>query len=245
MSQESQKVVAVVPFYGKKVEVFANPSQWSELKYSGGKFWINKGVADENKLNSLFDQFCDRELVKIVQRQIDSLVYKSIWVNLPYTRGQEKFTKKTKISVYEYLKLINFSQKIEFKIGSYEKEWGINEIDPKQKKFILYFNLNLIKYDNGEHIRYVVAHELAHIFCRDHGTEFNKVLENLFPSKANSEDFFSNRIRFVFGNTTTNYTYFYLILAIFVVLILWSLLSQFLNGFEFQGFATLPNTVNF
>ena len=104
---------------------------------------------------------------------------------------------------------------------------------------MLFFNLDLIKFDNGEHINYVVAHELAHVFHRDHGKEFNETLERLFPTKRLSERFFDFKVAdIISGVKNGNQSFNMVILGVILLLILfglWNLVSQW-----FISFFTLP-----
>jgi predicted metal-dependent hydrolase len=216
----SLQPIAKVPFLGQMYEVFLNPKQWQELRFDGKRFLANQRIGrDFEKLISVYEKFCKQQLAKIIDRQVANLRRKKVAVELMYTDGIKQFAKRENLSVDDYLKKINYKQKLEYKIGVYEKEWGINEINPKQKKFILYFNQSLIKYDKGPHIEYVVAHELTHVFHRDHGDQFHATLARIFPRKRTSEEFFKTGIsrRFALPNLDISYTWLWFILAIIIL----------------------------
>jgi|694.fasta_scaffold15553_9 hypothetical protein len=194
--------VAKVPFLGQMYQVFVNQRQWQEIRFDGKRFWANSKIAkDFDRLVESYEKFCKKQLASIIQSQIARLKTKKIPVELMYTDGVKTFVQRENLSVRDYLKKIGYKEKLEYKIGHYEKEWGINEINPKQKKFVLYFNQSLIKYDNGPHIEYVVAHELTHVFHRDHGDQFQATLARIFPKKRTSEQFFNRGIGRLFQST--------------------------------------------
>lgn len=227
------QLIATVPFLGATKEVYLNPKSWSKLKFDGQKFVVNNSVGTNfDKLNLEFNNYCQRQLKSIINSQIARLRGKNIDLELMYTDGVKNFPKKVTTSVDKYLKEIGYASKIDYKIGKYEKEWGINEINPKNKTFTLYFNQDLIKYDNGPHIEYVVAHELTHVFHRDHGQEFNQSLSRLFPRKRTSEEFFKSGIskRFNLPNIAGNKNFSLILIAI-TSLILIYFLGQFIIGF--------------
>lgn len=221
-----------VVYMGKTREIWVDEHQWSNIRYSGGKFWIHKSFARDNDgVNKIFDDFCRKKLSSIIDKGISRLRGKEIDLYLDYTDGTNNFKKNVRFSVDSYLKEIGYSSKIDYKIGNFEYEWGINEIDTGSKTFVLYFNLNLIKYDSGMHIDYVVAHELAHVFHRDHGDGFNDALEKLFPSKQQSEYFFNFGIVNLFGvKPTTNYFLVFIGVSILSYLV-WSWLVQWFGSF--------------
>jgi predicted metal-dependent hydrolase len=212
------------PYMGKIRDVIER-RQWTDIKFESDRFFISPKLAKNfNLFVKKYDEYCISQLAKIIQSGIDSLKNKKVKVKLEYLRGNEKFLKEVRMSIMEYLKEIGFSQKIKFEIGHYEKEWGINQINPKQKNFVLFFNQNLIKYDSGQHIKHVVAHELAHIFVRNHGPEFHSVLAQLDPNKHQSENFFSKGIAKVFQNpvkANSGLLFYVLILAIITLLGFW------------------------
>lgn len=229
------QLIATVPFLGSTREVYLNPKSWSKINFDGQKFVVNKSIGTNfEKLNLEFNHYCKTKLKNIIESQISKLRQKSIEVELIYTDGLKTFPKKIVTSVNKYLKDIGYSQKIDYKIGKYEKEWGINEINQKSKTFILYFSQDLIKYDNGPNIEYVVAHELTHIFHRDHGDNFNQSLQRLFPKKRSSEEFFKTGIskRFNLVNIGSNNTVAIVLIAIISILLLYfgyQLLTNFLS----------------
>ena len=216
------------PYMGKIRDV-VETKQWTDLNFKNGKFLINSSLAkDFNKFVLSYEKYCKSALAKIIQGSINQLKNKRVKVSLEYQQGNKKFFKEVKISISEYLKAIGFQPKIKFEIGKYEKEWGINQINPKQKNFVLFFNQNLIKYDSGRHIQHVVAHELAHVFIRNHGPEFHKILAQLDPYKNQSENFFKNDINKVFQVANKNNSQlFKTILMVIILLAVGFLLYQF------------------
>lgn len=235
-----------VPYMGKIRDV-EEKQQWVSLKFQSEKFFINSSLAqDFQKFVLKYEEYCQKQLAKIIQSSINKLKYKRIKVRLEYKRGQEKIFKEVRMSIQEYLKEIRFKPDIEFKIGKYEKEWGINQINPKQKKFILFFNQELIKYDSGKHIRHVVAHELAHVFVRNHGPEFHKVLAQLDPYKNQSENFFKTGINKVFQIANKdNSQVFTAMLVIIILLIIGFLLYQFTINWVDNIFNNNTSNYNF
>lgn len=243
----SRPVVATVPYLGKSRKVFLNPGQWVSLKFDGNNFYCNQTLGqDFQRLTKEFNIYCRKELSKIIYRTINKLKYRPVQTSLEYTDGKKTFRKPVRFSVYQYLKKIGFSTKLDYKIGHFQKEWGINEVNPKQKKFILYFNQDLIKFDNGPHIEYVVAHELTHVFHRDHGGHFQDTLLKLFPGKKSSERFFDTGIvsRFKISESSNQTKVVFLILIILiswiVVNLLWqfvlNLFSNFVQSSQISGF---------
>jgi|GEM_PF-2804964 len=226
-------LIATVPFLGSMKEVYWKPKSWSKINFDGQKFVVNDSIGTNfDKLNLEFDKYCRQQLKNIINSQIARLRGKNIEVELIYTDGIKNFPKRISTSVNKYLKEIGYNHKIDYKIGKYEKEWGVNEINPKNKTFTLYFNQDLIKYDSGPHIEYVVAHELAHVFHRDHSEGFNQTLHRLFPRKRTSEEFFKSGIsrRFRLPNLSGNKN-FSLILVAIICLILIYFLGQLLISF--------------
>lgn len=225
------QVAGSVVYQGKKVEIIGNPKQWDDFKMVGGKFVINQRLLTDFKLvENAYNKFCDSEIRKIIDRQIGKLRTKEIDIDLNYTDGSKK---KTKVSVNSYLKLCGYEQKIDYKIGIYEKEWGINELKAGAKNFTLYFNLNLIKYDSGSHIEYVVAHELAHVFFRDHGVEFNDALFKLYPRKKESEYFFNIHLQNIFGTQSDQGMIYFVVLSLLAAATgvwLWQSISGWFQG---------------
>jgi predicted metal-dependent hydrolase len=186
------------PFLGKKFAVYVS-SQSVPLRFNGREFFARVEIlASSESLQRAFDVFAERYLRGIIDRQIAKLRTKVITTNVTYRQGDKTFTKPERVSVNSYLKKIGFSQKIHYEIGSSQKEWGINKLAKGKKQFTLFFNRDLVKYDSGEHITYVVAHELAHVFHRDHGPDFQKALKQLYTKKTRSEDFFKRGIQSVF-----------------------------------------------
>jgi len=221
-------VVGNVLYQGKKVEIVASPKQWAEFKMIGGKFAINERLIKNFELvEKAYNNYCEGELRKIIDKQIAKLRAKEIELELDYTDGVKNFKQKTKLSVDGYLKLYKLDPKIDYKIGKYEKEWGINAIDTFRKSFTLYFNLDLIKFDSGSHIEYVVAHELTHIFYRDHGKEFNETLQKLYPRKADSENFFNWRLGVLFGSKQESGAFYFFFFSALAALFLYYIYSQF------------------
>jgi len=233
--------LATVTFKGKKCDVVLSANQWAEIRFDGQKFVANKKLQNNfNLLVKKYEEYCSNELKGIIRRGIAKLRSKKIETQIEYTDGQKNFLKKVKLSVNDYIKMLGFSGNLDFKIGNYERERGINEVNPKSKKFTLFFNASLIKYNHGPHIEYVVAHELTHVFHRDHGPLFQKALGNLFPQKNSSEEFFNRGISSIFtapGKTSS--LVFYAIMA-FAVLALVYWMSGFLSSFLPSFFDSAP-----
>ena len=222
------QVVGSILYQGKKVEIVASPKQWEDIKMMGGKLAINQRLLSDFKLvEEAYNKHCKVELGRIIDRQIARLRGKEVEIELEYTDGVKNFKKKTKVSVNSYLKLCGYEQKIDYKIGIYEREWGINELKVGAKNFTLYFNLNLIKFDSGSHIEYVVAHELAHVFFRDHGVGFNDALFKLYPRKSESEYFFNWKMGFLFGKTQDNSFFYFAVSAAVIGLVGYWIYTQF------------------
>jgi predicted metal-dependent hydrolase len=229
---ERQKLGTLL-YLGDRLEIWLEPGQSKNFVFYQNKFWVNARTAANSELiNQEYDKFCEGKLSQIIDRGIEKLRSKKIKIQLDYTDGKSTFKKDMQVSVDDYLKLIEYSKKIDYKIGAFKKEWGINQIDVKQKNFVLFFNLDLIKFDSGDHINYVVAHELAHIFHRDHGPEFNSTLEKLFPTKRNSENFFNFKIPQIANpGSGQSSNLVILLIALLVIYALWMVLSQWLAGF--------------
>jgi hypothetical protein len=222
----TQQKLGTLLYLGKRYDIWLNPGQSRDFVLEKDRFVVSSGMAtNPDLLNKVYDDFCVEKLTKIVEKGIEKLRTKKIKLQLDFTDGKNNFKKDMFLSVDEYLKLIDYSKKIEFKIGSFKKEWGINQVDVKHKNFILFFNLDLIKFDSGEHINYVVAHELAHIFHRDHGVEFNQILERLFPTKKLSERFFDFQVADLLKNVTSgdNQSFNLVLLAVVCLLLLFGL----------------------
>ena len=229
---------ATAPFMGK-IRPVEPTKQWAKIRFTGDKFLINEALSkDFEKFKIEYEKFCRNRLKKIIENGINDLKHKKIKVILDYTDGKKTFPKEVKMSVVEYLKVLNFSPKIRFEMGNYEKEWGINQINPKEKNFVLFFNQNLIKYDSGQHIKHVVAHELAHVFIRNHGEEFHKVLTQLDSKKKQSEYFFSKGISHLFQDkmqsVDSKAVLIGLVLIVFGIIIYW-LYNFILNFFNLSS----------
>jgi predicted metal-dependent hydrolase len=233
--------IAYAPFQGQKLPVYPQ-RQWAQIRVEKDRMWVSQDLAKNfDKFNHAYEKFCQQKLEKIIQREIDRLKTKTVTFKAPFQKldktGKvtDKFSKEVKYSVNEYLKERNFSPTLKFKIGSYEKEWGINQIDPKKKKFTLFFNQNLIKFDSGKHIRHVVAHELSHVFIRDHGPEFHRVLRQLDPTKKDSENFFQSGIRQVFKQpTSASNIWIWISLSLLFLLTLSLLLWYFFHSLNLE-----------
>lgn len=166
-------------FKGKKYSAFVDDSLfWTDFKFVGEKFLIKSSLANNKKrFQKEYDKFCKNSLKKIIDKRIRKLLGKTVRVKINYTKSNgEGFTENKKMSAEEYIKLRQFN-KTEIIIDLYEGLWGSNYIDKKNKNYVLKFNLNLIKYGNEEQIIYVMAHEIAHIFYRDHGNDFFDLLK--------------------------------------------------------------------
>ncbi len=215
--------IATVPLFGKQVPVYTK-GVGNSFEYRYNQVWVGSSVGgDMDKLNSAFEKYCQVELKKIVTNQIQKLRSKKVKVKLDYIRAGKKVQVDEVLSVNDYLDKFGYSREIEIEIKPAEKEWGINSIDGKRKQFKLFFNQNLIKYDSGKHIEYVVAHELTHVFHRHHEKEFHNTLARLYLRKKTSENFFSNRIRFVFAKSQVSNSLFIFLIGVFVVIVLFLL----------------------
>ncbi|MEM1312198.1 MAG: M48 family metallopeptidase [Patescibacteria group bacterium] len=228
----SKQRIGSLIYLGKRCELWLDTEQSKNFIFRNQKFWVSSRIANNSAvINKEFDKFCEIELGKIIDKAIDKLKRKKIKLALDHTDGKTTFKKVVTLAIDDYLKLIGFDKKVEYKIGNYEKEWGINQINIKQKNFVLFFNLNLIKFDSGEHIKYVVAHELAHIFHRDHGKEFNTTLEKLFPAKRSSENFFDFRLPQMFSSKTSSSGNLFLFFVIIILMYgLWLFIGGWLNS---------------
>jgi predicted metal-dependent hydrolase len=227
--KSSSPPIAYIPLHGKKLPVYTT-SQWPDFVVQGDKVLVTSKLAQNFELlNQSWDRYCQIELRKIVDRQIRKLRTKAIKVKLDYNQNGQKLQKNEVLSVNDYLDKFGYSRSIEIEIGSSQKEWGINKIDPKQKKFTLFFNQNLLKYDSGKHIQYVVAHELVHVFHRDHGPQFQASLNRLYAQKNQSESFWGSGIRTVFNSKQVNSGLLWFIIAVAIGLFL-ILLSRYLGG---------------
>jgi len=167
-------------FQGKKLPVYVDDSLfWSSLRLSSGRILIKKSLAgDIKKFTKEYNNFCKNRLEKIVTRQVNRLLNKRVKVNIKYVRSDgAKFTKTERVSASGHIKDLDYKP-TKIIIDLYEKEWGINKVNDRNKNFELHFNLNLIKFGSDDQIRYVVAHEIAHIFYRDHGREFYNLLHD-------------------------------------------------------------------
>ncbi|GAB4143892.1 MAG: hypothetical protein OHK0017_01850 [Patescibacteria group bacterium] len=235
------QVLTTVLYQGKRIELLLDPQQWESWRLVDGKFRVNQKTASSNELlNKAYNDFCANQLKKIIEEQTAKLRTKKIELEIPYINNSTKvqFMKKELLSVDDYLKLYGYANEIEFKIGKYEREWGINQIDANKKNFILHFNLDLIKFDSGEHIKYVVAHELTHVFYRDHGDKFQEALQRLYPNKSASESFFTFGIPALFGKQ--NYSFQYTILILVGLAIIYWLFNQVWGWIQ----SIFPNLTN-
>jgi predicted metal-dependent hydrolase len=225
--------------YGKQVPVFI-ASSGNGFEFTNGKVKVGSRTGqDIDKLNQEYEKFCKLELRKIVDKQIQKLRHKKVKVKLDFIQGNKKIQKDEFLSVNDYLDRFGYSRDIKIEIGVADKEWGINSIDPKNKQFTLFFNQSLIKYDSGRHIEYVVAHELTHIFHRHHQQEFHNTLARLYTRKQDSENFFSNRISYLFKKNGTSSGISFIVLAILAAIVIISSF-RYLSTFIDQLF--IPQT---
>lgn len=226
--------IAKVLFMGKPREVFLNPGQFGKIQFNGQNFTINftpqPGFKD---LQETVAEFGLKYLKDRVKRTMANLQNKKVQVKLKYLQGKKEIYLTKKLSVNDYLKEMGFEKEIHLEFGHSTKEWGVNYIDNKKKKFKLFFNKNLILYDSASHIDYVVGHELGHVFVRDHGPEFNKVVAQLHSGKTSSESFFKSGIGKLFPKKTAGKKQASggKIVYIFVFVILLFLAWQMLNLF--------------
>jgi predicted metal-dependent hydrolase len=187
MDHTNEQAVFTVPYEGKRLPVFVDEKQWRSFRYvNRNQFRISPTlVKNQKKFEKEYHKFLTDNIRKVVDKYFDKLLNKRISFDIPYSDGSKR---REKISAKEYAKLLGI-EKIKYEIGSYKNEWGINQLSGKNKEFILHFNLNLLIYDNGEKLGYVVAHEVAHIFVRDHNREFNEVVEKLYGNARKYERF--------------------------------------------------------
>lgn len=179
--------VGTAPYMGKRLPIIVDEKQWRQFRLvSKREFRVKPKLGNDlNRFNKYYNNFLENQLSALIKKYMKQYLNKKIRYEILYTDGSKK---KQKLSAKEYAALFDIDT-IKFKIGAYSKEWGINQIDSKKKEFILHFNLDLIKFDRGEKIAYVVAHEVAHIFERGHDRAFNKVLEQLYRGRRSSERF--------------------------------------------------------
>ncbi|NJK70974.1 MAG: M48 family metallopeptidase [Thermales bacterium] len=167
-------------FQGKKIPVFVDDSLfWSSLKMSSGRILIKKSLAgDIQKFTKEYNIFCKTRLEKIINKQVNKLLNKRVKVNIKYLKSDgTKFTKSERLSAKDHIKALEYNP-TKIIIDLYEKQWGINKVDNRNKNYELHFNLNLIKYGTDDQIQYVVAHEITHIFYRNHDQEFYNLLRD-------------------------------------------------------------------
>lgn len=216
LKQEMQTKIGSAIYLGVKRDVYYDPQQSRDFKFSRGDFVVSKKLSQDWALfNIHFEEFCKQQIKSYIDRGIAKLKHKRITVPVKYTDG---LVRPLETTIVDYLQLTGYSRDLDYEIGSYEREWGINAVNPTTKKFTLFFNLRLIKFDDGPHIEHVVAHELAHIFHRDHGPLFQETLQQLDPNTRWSQNFFDSRIRFV-GQSNT--TFYILLIGLGLILILY------------------------
>ncbi len=187
-----QEKIGNLLYLGERCELWVNRNQTVDFKYAKGKFWVSGNLANNPaKLNEVYENFCRSQLSAIIDNIIAKFRTRKVSVELDYTNGAKVFKRKVKTSVNEYLKMVGFSQDIQYKIGSFKKEWGINQTDPTNKHFVLYFSSDLIKFDDGENATFIVVHQLTHIFHKDHDESFNRTFEQLYPTKQSNTGIFN------------------------------------------------------
>jgi hypothetical protein len=220
-------------YLGLKRDILVDSAQRQDLRYSKRDgFIVSPSVAsDFGDVQRVIDDFCKDQIKSYIERGIAKLRTKKIKVSIPYTDGTNTFDKDVEMSVDDYLDATGFSRKLDYEIGAYEREWGINAIDPRKKIFTLFFNLNLIKYDDGDHIQHVVAHELAHVFFRDHDSKFQDALRQLDNSSAWSQAFFNSGISRV-GSTTSIIP---LLIGIVALVLIYWVYNLVIGGAGFLG----------
>ncbi|NJS41623.1 M48 family metallopeptidase [Candidatus Gracilibacteria bacterium] len=119
-----------------------------------------------------------KSIRKIINKQVNKLLNKRVKVNIKYLKSDgTKFTKSERLSAKDHIKALEYNTP-KIIIDLYEKQWGINKVDNRNKNYELHFNLNLIKFGTIDQIQYVVAHEIAHIFYRNHDQEFYNLLRD-------------------------------------------------------------------
>jgi predicted metal-dependent hydrolase len=187
MEQSNHQPIFTIPYQGKRLPVYIDKSQWRSFRLVNDKeFRVTESVGrSKDRLMKEYNSFLIDKIKRIVDKYFDKLIQKTISFDIKYTDGSKK---RHRISAKEYAKMMGI-ERVRYEIGSYEKEWGINQIDSKRKEFILHFNYNLLMYDKGDKIGYVVAHEVAHIFSRGHDKEFQETVEKLYSGARKYERF--------------------------------------------------------
>ena len=182
--------IGTVPYKGKVLPIIVEPKQWRDIRIVSGKeVRVNSktGASAQELFMPRYNALVKSELQSIVKKALPKFLNKKIRYEVLYTNGTKKVQK---LSAKEWASMLGI-ETIKHVIGSYDSEWGINQIDNKKREFILHFNLNLIKFDSGDKINYVVAHEVAHVFERGHDKAFEKVLQQLYPRSKQSEKFWN------------------------------------------------------
>lgn len=190
LRQMQIQTIGTIKYLGKDYPIKVDQSQWVEFKFAYNEFRVNERLAKNfSKIEVHYNKFCKQQLKKVVDKYMRQLSNKTIAIPITYTNGT---TKIEYLSVNKYLQKVGY-RPCKYEIDNYAGAWGINEPVIKNKQFVLHFNLSLIKYDTGEKIGYVVAHELAHIFAGGHGRDFQAMVDKLYPGSLHYERFWNTR----------------------------------------------------
>ena len=212
-------------YQGEKTPVFLNERSSSFYKSSEG--FVTPSPKLE-RLEFYYDNWCKKELKPIVQGHIEALRYKKVSAEIEYSQvNGKKFLKKEYWSVNDALDAYDFDRHIFVEIGASNKEWGINKVQKGKKFFTLFFNINLIKLGANDRIKHVVAHELAHVFVRDHSYRFDRVLDQLDGNSFSNKTYWNGG----FASKNTFSIIFALLLVCGVLYVLYALFGPLLENF--------------
>ena len=185
------QVLGTIPYQGVRTDIVVDEKQWRPLRLVSGRFHVSPALAkNQDKLLAAYRAFCQKQMRRIIEKHLRKLLDKKISYTIKYTDGSRK---SERISAREYAKKLGI-EKIRYEIGTYQSEWGINQIDTKRQEFVLHFNVTLLMYDKDQKIGFVVAHEVAHIFERGHDRAFQEVLGKLYSGKRGHERFWDKGV---------------------------------------------------
>ena len=191
------RLVKKIDFKGKGYPGYVVQSRTggAKIHFSTAKkcFFVHHSLVGNRSGNAFNDElqykFYKKHLEKFLKGgmfgggPVDKYLSQIVSFNVRYTDGSQK---KLRMSAKKYLEELGFKTKVKVEVGFYTKEWGINKVNSKQKEFILYFNTHLMSKD-PDYIKYVVAHEVAHIFVRDHSKQFDTVVRQLYLHQRKAE----------------------------------------------------------
>ena len=211
--------IGYVLYLGSKKEVWHNSKQKVDIKFFRNKVVVSALLASNpNVLSKKYDEFCIDKLNKIILKNINKLKNKKVWIELEYKNRTKIYNKLEKISASAYLRKIGYEEKIDFKVGKYQKEWGVGKIEEGKKKFVLYFDLDLIKFKDLNGISIEVAHKISHIFHKEHDSKFYQTLGELKPKKQNTVDYTNFKILDLVNGTLVGNLSLFLIFISFIVI---------------------------